>query len=149
MPAAWRSCRWSSSRRTWWTRRMRIGMIRRSSPWRSCGCSKRTAWSGRARGACSDRLHRPPDADLMLVASEVKGELARIVPARTCCRRAELVGLLYAGRARQGLRTLDHGTARIAVQLAGSLGLPVTAPKARGARGARPGRHHLVIDLDG
>ena len=26
----------------------------------------------------------------MLVASEVKGELARIVPARHCCRRAEL-----------------------------------------------------------
>jgi hypothetical protein len=85
----------------------------------------------------------------MLVASEVKGELARIVPARTCCRRAELVGLLYADRAGQGLRTLDHGTARIAVQLAGSLGLPVTAPKAPAVRGARPGRHHLVIDIDG
>jgi hypothetical protein len=85
----------------------------------------------------------------MLVASEVKGELARIVPARTCCRRAELIGLLYADGATPGLRTLDHGTARIAVQLSGSLGLPVRAPHAAAAPGARPGaRHHLVIDLD-
>lgn len=87
----------------------------------------------------------------MLVASEVKGELARIVPARTCCRRAELAGLLAADRTVGGVSTFDHGTARIAVQLAASLGLETSGPHPA-ARGPRPGhggaRHHLVVGLD-
>lgn len=75
----------------------------------------------------------------MLVASELKGELARIHPARTCCVRAELAGLLYAGRATAGVSTLDHSTARVAVQLAGSLGIPATARRAR---------RHLEVAVD-
>ena len=50
----------------------------------------------------------------MLVASELRGELARIHPTRPCCRRAELAGLLYAGRTASGVSTLDHATARVA-----------------------------------
>jgi hypothetical protein len=90
----------------------------------------------------------------MLVASEVKGELARIVPARTCCRRAELAGLLWADRTEAGVSTFDHATARIAVQLAGLLGVETSGPHPA-ATGARPGRmargrgrHHLVVGLD-
>lgn len=92
----------------------------------------------------------------MLVASELKGELARIHPARTCCRRAELAGLLYAGRTTAGVSTLDHATARVAVQLAASLGIPV-APRQlashRAPAGERParvstGRRHLQLALD-
>ena len=79
----------------------------------------------------------------MLVASELKGELARIHPARTCCRRAELAGLLYAGRTAAGVSTLDHATARVAVQLAGSLGIAV-APRLAPARG----RRHLEVAVD-
>lgn len=79
----------------------------------------------------------------MLVASELKGELARIHPARACCRRAELAGLLYAGRAAAGVSTLDHATARVAVQLASSLGLPV-APQ----RMAITARRHLDVAVD-
>ncbi len=85
----------------------------------------------------------------MLVASELKGELARIHPARTCCQRAELAGLLYAGRTRAGVSTLDHATARVAVQLAGSLGIPVE-PAQLGSgrtRGTRA-RRHLQVALD-
>lgn len=81
----------------------------------------------------------------MLVASEVKGELARIHPARACCRRAELVGLLYGGEGR-GIETLDHATARTAVTLATSLGMPVRAP--RSVAHAVPGRHHLRVAID-
>ena len=79
----------------------------------------------------------------MLVASELKGELARIHPARSCCRRAELAGLLYAGRTASGVSTLDHATARVAVQLASSLGLPV-APR----RMAAGRRRHLEVAVD-
>jgi hypothetical protein len=79
----------------------------------------------------------------MLVASELKGELARIHPARACCRRAELAGLLYAGRTSSGVSTLDHATARVAVQLASSLGLPVTPH-----RMASGTRRHLEVALD-
>jgi DNA-binding transcriptional regulator WhiA len=79
----------------------------------------------------------------MLVASELKGELARIHPARTCCRRAELAGLLYAGRRASGVSTLDHATARVAVQLASSLGLPVV-PR----RMAVTPRRHLEVAID-
>lgn len=84
----------------------------------------------------------------MLVASEVKGELARIHPARACCRRAELAGLLHRDEASDGeLRTLDHATARVAVQLATSLGVPVSDPP-RGATSPVRGRHHLRVHLD-
>ncbi|CAN5147979.1 hypothetical protein BH23CHL9_BH23CHL9_09050 [soil metagenome] len=84
----------------------------------------------------------------MLVAGEVKGELARIHPARACCRRAELVGLLHGGTG-PILRTLDHATARTAVHLASSLGVSVQPP--RPISGARPGhraRHHLAVEVD-
>jgi len=84
----------------------------------------------------------------MLVASELRGELARIRPARACCRRAELVGLLQSGSAGGAVRTLDHATARIAVQLAASIGVPVTAPGTSTASHV-PGRHHLQVGLDG
>lgn len=92
----------------------------------------------------------------MLVASEVKGELARIVPARTCCRRAELAGLLWTDRTLAGVSTFDHATARIAVQLASLLGVETSGPfpAAGGSRtGPSPrssghGRHHLVVGLD-
>lgn len=86
----------------------------------------------------------------MLVASEVKGELARIHPARDCCRRAQLAGLLYGDRSADGsLITLDRATARIAVQLAGTLGLAVTAPTPARAAAGRPAgrRHHLRVGL--
>lgn len=91
----------------------------------------------------------------MLVAREVKGELARIHPARACCRRAELAGLLHPDTASSGdLRTLDHATARVAVQLATSLGVPVgepplgPAPSPRAAVAAIHARHHLRVRLD-
>jgi len=85
----------------------------------------------------------------MLVASELKGELARIRPARACCRRAELLGLLHAAGADGRVRTLDHATARTAVQLAASVGVSVAAPR-RGGAGRPPpsGRHHLEVVLD-
>jgi DNA-binding transcriptional regulator WhiA len=83
----------------------------------------------------------------MLVAAELKGELARIQPARACCRRAELMGLLYASPRDAGVgatrvRTLDHATARVAVHLAGSMGVPALGPM----RG--PGRHHLEVMME-
>jgi hypothetical protein len=84
----------------------------------------------------------------MLVASELRGELARIRPARACCRRAELVGLLQSAGAGGSLRTLDHATARIAVQLAASVGISASAPRAAAASGHVPGRHHLQVALE-
>ena len=85
----------------------------------------------------------------MLVASELKGELARIHPARTHCQRAELAGLLYAGRTRAGVSTLDHATARVAVQLAGTLGIPVEPRQLAGARQRGVGaRRHLQVAVD-
>ena len=83
----------------------------------------------------------------MLVASELRGELARIRPARACCRRAELVGLLQSAGADGGVRTLDHATARIAVQLAASIGVAATAPRASATGSRVPGRHHLQVEL--
>jgi DNA-binding transcriptional regulator WhiA len=64
----------------------------------------------------------------MLIASEIKGELARIQPARRCCQRAELVGLLLGDAPGRAVRMFDHRTARIAVQLAGLLGVEASAP---------------------
>lgn len=84
----------------------------------------------------------------MLVASELRGELARIRPARACCRRAELVGLLQAAGAEGGVRTLDYATARIAVQLAASIGVAATAPRASATASHAPGRHHLQVALE-
>ena len=87
----------------------------------------------------------------MLLAGEVKGELARIHPARSCCRLAELSGLLYGERAANGgVRTFDHATARTAMHLATSIGLQASAPA-----GSVPGqprspraRHHLQVQLE-
>jgi cell division protein WhiA len=85
----------------------------------------------------------------MLVASELRGELARIRPARACCRRAELMGLLQAAAGDGTIRTLDHATARTAVQLAAAVGVAVAqSPLAPSAPHAR-GRHHLRVTLDG
>jgi hypothetical protein len=84
----------------------------------------------------------------MLVASELRGELARILPARACCRRAELMGLLQAADARGSLRTLDHATARTAVQLAAAIGVAVPPPRPASGAGHAPGRHHLRVTLD-
>jgi DNA-binding transcriptional regulator WhiA len=84
----------------------------------------------------------------VLVAGEIKGELARIQPARACDRRAELIGLLH-GAGASGLRTLDHAIARTAVHLATTLDVPVEAPRpADPARVRRPGRHHLTVLVD-
>jgi len=83
----------------------------------------------------------------MLVASELRGELARIRPARACCRRAELAGLLQSAGADRGLRTLDHATARIAVQLAASIGVAATTPRASATGPHVRGRHHLQVAL--
>jgi cell division protein WhiA len=86
----------------------------------------------------------------MLHAGEVKGELARIHPARRCCLRAELAGLLLAAGPDAELRTLDHAIARTAVHLSTALGSPVDAPRAvLPDRAQPPGtRHHLVVQLD-
>ncbi|MEJ7802902.1 MAG: DNA-binding protein WhiA [Candidatus Limnocylindria bacterium] len=83
----------------------------------------------------------------MLLAGEVRGELARILPARPCCRRAELLGLMH-GSVADRLLTLDHATARTAVVLAGSLGVRADAPRVlpAGERGRHPGtRRHIVV----
>ena len=84
----------------------------------------------------------------MLLAGEVKGELARIQPARACCRRAELLGLIH-GSPSGRLRTLDHATARTAVLLAGSLGVSVDPPRPSpdGERRNAGARHHLVVEI--
>jgi DNA-binding transcriptional regulator WhiA len=97
----------------------------------------------------------------MLVAAELKGELARIQPARACCRRSELVGLLYASTQTSAstarVRTLDHATARVAVQLASTVGvaaagpMPAVRPPSAGRQAphrATTGRHHLQVVLD-
>lgn len=84
----------------------------------------------------------------MLLAGEVKGELARIQPARACDRRAELIGLLH-GTPGPAFRTLDHAIARTAVALAGSLGMAVSPPRAVAPERVSAGaRHHLLVELD-
>ncbi|MBA3740239.1 MAG: DNA-binding protein WhiA [Chloroflexi bacterium] len=83
----------------------------------------------------------------MLLAGEVKGELARIQPARACDRRAELIGLLHGSNG--PLRTLDHAIARTAVHLASTLGMSVSPPGSpMPDRVRRGGRHHLSVELD-
>ena len=89
----------------------------------------------------------------MLVASELKGELARIRPARACCHRAELIGLLH-GSAGDTLRTLDPATARIAVQLSASLATSTVAGRGRSTPGEgrahlNPRRRHLEVPIPG
>ena len=99
----------------------------------------------------------------MLVAAELKGELARIHPARDCCRRAELAGLLYGDAAAPPgsslpaalaeLRTLDPATARVAVHLAAAVGaLPEgstgAARRASAARHGAGGRRRLHVPVD-
>ena len=84
----------------------------------------------------------------MLVASELRGELARIRPARACCRRAELIGLLQNPDPDGSVRTLDHATARIAVQLAASIGVVATTHRPPASTAHVPGRHHLRVTLD-
>lgn len=83
----------------------------------------------------------------MLVASELRGELARIRPARACCRRAELIGLLQSADADGSVRTLDHATARTAVQLAASIGVAVPPPRPPARPAHSPGRRHLRVPL--
>jgi len=84
----------------------------------------------------------------VLLAGEVRGELARIRPARGCDRRAELIGLLH-GSHDGPFRTLDHAVARTAVHLAGSLGMAVEPPRAVSSVRARAGgRHHLSVAID-
>ena len=84
----------------------------------------------------------------MLLAGEVKGELARIQPARACDRRAELIGLLQGARGGT-FRTLDHAVARTAVHLATALGIAVeTARAAAPDRAHAGGRHHLAVEVD-
>ena len=70
------------------------------------GEARRGAHAAPAGGpgrAAAPTPRRPPDRQRLLTAAvllagEVKGELARIQPARACDRRAELIGLLH-GRA--------------------------------------------------
>jgi hypothetical protein len=92
----------------------------------------------------------------MLVPSELKGELARIQPARGCCRRAELAGLLFADTGTTSseaaaIRTLEHPTARVAVQLASAIGVPAEGPMPTGSPSAAHrggGRRHLQVVLN-
>jgi cell division protein WhiA len=88
----------------------------------------------------------------MLVAGELKGELARIRPARLCCHRAELIGLLH-GASGDTLRTLDPATARIAVQLSASLAATAltgrSRPAAEGRTHSPARRRHLEVALPG
>ncbi len=57
---------------------------------------------------------------------DVKGELARIEPARACCREAELAGLRFADGA---ITTLDPSTVRVAVRLGAGRAVPRSADR--------------------
>lgn len=72
----------------------------------------------------------------MRAARDVKGELARIEPARACCRRAELEGLRFQDGG--AIRTLDPSTARVAVRL--GAGRAVASPERHSGN-----RHHLAV----
>lgn|SRR5574338_666407 len=82
-----------------------------------------------------------------MLADELKGELARILPARACCRRAELAGLVHAA-GRRDVSTLDLATLRVARHLAASLGISLPPADLGTERGAGHGRHHLHLALD-
>lgn len=73
----------------------------------------------------------------MRLARDVKGELARIEPARACCRQAELEGLRFQGG--EAIRTLDPSTARVAMRLSAS---PATSSHIERGSGTR---HHLAV----
>jgi len=73
----------------------------------------------------------------MRLARDVKGELARIEPARACCRRAELEGLRFQDG--DAIRTLDPSTARVAMRL--TAGRAVSSRMDRGSGT----RHHLAV----
>ncbi len=73
----------------------------------------------------------------MRPARDVKGELARIEPARRCCREAELAGLRFGDGA---ITTLDPSTVRVAVRL--GAGRAVLRSAERGSAT----RHHLVVE---
>ena len=75
----------------------------------------------------------------MRFAADVKGELARIEPARACCRRAELEGLLFQGGS--GIRTLDPSTARVAMRLGAGPAIRDGVERGSGAR------HHLAVEV--
>jgi len=72
----------------------------------------------------------------MRPARDVKGELARIEPARACCRAAELAGLRFADGA---IRSLDPSTLRVAVRLGAGRDLSRTSDRGSGTR------HHLAV----
>lgn len=72
----------------------------------------------------------------MRPARDVKGELARIEPARACCRAAELAGLRFADGA---IRSLDPSTVRVAVRLGAGRDLSRSSDRGSGTR------HHLAV----
>jgi DNA-binding transcriptional regulator WhiA len=72
----------------------------------------------------------------MRPARDVKGELARIEPARACCRAAELAGLRFADGA---IRSLDPATVRVAVRLGAGRDVARSADRGSGTR------HHLAV----
>lgn len=71
---------------------------------------------------------------------EVKEELARVMPSRSCCRRAELLALWWYGR-RQGSWLVENAaTARKVVRLSrGALGKPPRVET------VRAGRHYRFL----
>lgn len=73
----------------------------------------------------------------MRPARDVKGELARIEPARACCRAAELAGLRFADGT---ITTLDPSTIRVAVRLGAGRAVPRSADRGSGTR------HHLAVE---
>jgi len=73
----------------------------------------------------------------MRLARDVKGELARIEPARPCCRQAELEGLRFQDG--EAIRTLDPSTARVAMRLSASRATPSRLDRGSGTR------HHLAV----
>ena len=101
----------------------------------------------------------------MLVGTELKGELARIHPARACCRVAELAGLLHGDTAVRPddasqptdrsssveLLTLDPATARTAVSLAApasASGASEVAAAGTRTRHTSAGRQRLRVAID-
>jgi len=73
----------------------------------------------------------------MRLARDVKGELARIEPARACCRFAELEGLRF--QEGDAIRTLDPSTARVAMRLSWGRATPSHVDRGSGTR------HHVAV----